>query len=81
MRSCYRSALAIACKERLATIAFCAISTGVFRYPPEEATRIAIEEVRLALDTAEFPRKVIFTCFDSDRLALYQRLLDEGKAP
>ena len=81
LRSCYQSSLAIACKERLDTIAFCAISTGVYRYPAEEATRIAIDEVHSALENAEFPRTVIFTCFDADRLALYKSLLEERSSP
>jgi len=45
LRSCYRSCLECAEENGLSSIAFCCISTGVFRFPHEEAAKIAIDEV------------------------------------
>ncbi|HIA26870.1 MAG TPA: O-acetyl-ADP-ribose deacetylase [Planctomycetes bacterium] len=80
LRSCYRRSMAIAGERRLDSLAFCAISTGVFGYPREEAALIAIDEVSTCLENSRHPHKVIFSCFDADRLALYQRLLEERES-
>jgi O-acetyl-ADP-ribose deacetylase len=64
LASCYRTALALAGEHRLASIAFPAISTGVYRFPPERAARIAVATV--AADIAHEPRsvtRVVFCCF------------------
>ena len=50
LRSCYRSCLDIARENRLRSIAFCCISTGVFMFPAEEAAKIAVETVKEWLD-------------------------------
>ncbi|MGE0422201.1 MAG: O-acetyl-ADP-ribose deacetylase [Reyranellaceae bacterium] len=73
LASCYRNSLALAEKHGLRSIAFPAISTGIYRYPAEEATRIAIETVR---DGAAIER-VIFCCFGQPMHDLYVRALDE----
>lgn len=67
LASCYRSALDLACAHRLASIALPAISTGVYRFPPDRAARIAVGAV-----TAELTRvrhsveRVVFCCFAQD---------------
>jgi len=71
LASCYRNALALAEKHSLRSIAFPAISTGVYRYPAEEATRIAIEAVR---DGPAIER-VTFCCFGQPMYDLYLRIL------
>lgn len=50
LAQCYRSCLDAAARRRLATVAFCCISTGVFGFPQEEAARIAVGTVRDWLD-------------------------------
>jgi O-acetyl-ADP-ribose deacetylase (regulator of RNase III) len=71
LASCYRSSLVLACAHNLKTIAFPAISCGVYGYPRAQAVTIA---VRTAFD---FPaahatiEKIIFACFDAHMLALY----------
>ena len=66
LAGCYRHSLALALRSKIRSIAFPAISTGVFGFPINRAARIAAEEVSLFLDTyPEFDR-VIFCCF-SDR--------------
>ena len=75
LASCYRNALMLAAERDFATIAFPAISTGVYGYPFEPAAEIAVREVRTAL--AENPgfECVTFALFGGEMLAIYQRLL------
>jgi len=64
LASCYRTALDLAAANRLASIAFPAISTGVYRFPPDQAARIAVGTV--AAELAAAPRgiaRVVFCCF------------------
>jgi O-acetyl-ADP-ribose deacetylase len=64
LASCYRTALDLAAAHRLTSIAFPAISTGVYRFPPDHAARIAVGTV--AAELAAAPRgieRVVFCCF------------------
>lgn len=65
LASAYRSSLAIATAERMSTIAFPGLSTGVYGYPLDEAARIAIATVRAWLREHEFPRQVMFCTFNA----------------
>jgi len=75
LASCYRESLALAAAQRLASIAFPCISTGVYGYPPEQAAEVAIAAVRDFLRTPCSIREVIFCCFSANDLALYQSAL------
>jgi O-acetyl-ADP-ribose deacetylase (regulator of RNase III) len=73
LASCYRTALALAGEHRLTSIAYPAISTGVFRFPANRAARIAVGTV--ASEIAAAPRglgRVVFCCF-SEESAVYHR--------
>ncbi len=73
--SCYRSCLELAAENGCGTVAFCCISTGVFRFPADRAAEIAVRTVESFLETDRVIRRVIFDVFkDSDR-AIYERLL------
>jgi O-acetyl-ADP-ribose deacetylase len=64
LASCYRTSLELAAASRLASIAFPAISTGIYRFPPDQAARIAVSTVTSELAAA--PRgigRVVFCCF------------------
>jgi O-acetyl-ADP-ribose deacetylase (regulator of RNase III) len=64
LASCYRNALELAAAHRLASVAFPAISTGIYRFPPDRAARIAVGTVTAEL--AASPRgidQVVFCCF------------------
>ncbi len=74
LASCYRASLALAAKHAIKTIAFPAISCGVYGYPPELAVAIAVRECRVASVSALF-EKIVFACFDASMLALYQTRL------
>jgi len=64
LASCYRTALELAAAHRLTSIAFPAISTGVYRFPPDHAARVAVGTVAAELSAS--PRgiaRVVFCCF------------------
>jgi O-acetyl-ADP-ribose deacetylase len=64
LASCYRAALDLAAAHRLTSIAFPAISTGVYRFPPDHAARVAVGTVAAELSAS--PRgiaRVVFCCF------------------
>ena len=63
LAACYRNSLTLAQKNNLASIAFSAISTGVCRFPPDLAARIAVTTVSDFLSHGESVEKVIFCCF------------------
>ncbi|MBL6962888.1 MAG: O-acetyl-ADP-ribose deacetylase [Bacteroidetes bacterium] len=75
LRNCYQNSLKIAFENKLGSIAFPAISTGVYRFPIERATKIAVSTVRDFLSDHEFPVKVVFVCFSSEDLEVYQSFL------
>ena len=72
---CYRASFALAVGHGLASLAFPAISTGVYGFPRERAAQIAVAETRRALTAAAVIERVIFACFDGETLMLYQREL------
>jgi O-acetyl-ADP-ribose deacetylase len=69
LASCYRRCLEIARDNAVRTIAFPAISTGVYGYPVQEAAEIAVSTVRTFLEESSNPIEVTFCCF-SERVAL-----------
>ncbi len=77
LESCYRSAMALAAELGCRTIAFPAISTGVYHYPPEEAAAIAVSAVRRFLEKHPEGPEVTFVCFNSAAEAAYRRVLEE----
>lgn len=75
LASCYRSSLALARDHGLQSIAFPAISTGIYGYPLAPATAIAVREVRGWLARETQPRSVTFCCFSADVAAAYSAAL------
>ena len=76
LESCYISCLKIADEYNLESLAFCAISTGVFNFPREKAAEIAVNTVRNYLDSNESGLKhVIFDVFSDDSYTTYRNLL------
>ena len=69
LASCYRTALSLAAGHRLASIAFPAISTGIYRFPPERAARIAVGTVAAEIAGTPGMRRVVFCCFSPDAAA------------
>ena len=77
---CYARSLALARDHGLDAIAFPAISTGVYGYPLEPATRIAVATVLDHLGRETRPIRVVFCCFGADVAELYGRVLAELRA-
>jgi O-acetyl-ADP-ribose deacetylase len=75
LASCYRESLSLARAHGIATIAFPAISCGIYGFPIPEAARIALREARAVLQTTPEITRVIFACFNAEVLAAYQAAL------
>ena len=75
LAACYHRSLEEADAHGAASIAFPAISTGVYAYPPEQAARVAVDSVCAAAPQHPAIREVIFCCFSDYDLARYQALL------
>jgi len=78
LASCYRKSLALAVEHGVETIAFPAISTGIYGYPLEPAARIALAEVRRFLAGHPALHRVIFVCYNTPTHDIYTRLLGEA---
>jgi O-acetyl-ADP-ribose deacetylase len=66
LASCYRRSLEVAAAHGLMSVAFPAISTGVYRFPPERAAGIAVRTAGDFLAGHDQPTKVIFCCFGKE---------------
>ena len=75
LASCYRNSLRLVVENGLKSVAFPCISTGVYRYPKQEACEIAIRETKAFLEQNPSIEKVIFVCFSEADLKLYQDAL------
>ena len=75
LASCYRNSMAIAVKNRIESIAFPSISTGVYGYPIELAARVAVKTIRNAIGQPSKIEEVLFCCFSQKDLEVYESLL------
>jgi O-acetyl-ADP-ribose deacetylase (regulator of RNase III) len=75
LASCYRACFELARASAVKTIAFPAISCGVYGYPIPEAAKIAVRETRAALKTMDCLEAVKFVCFSDEVLAAYESAL------
>ena len=77
LASCYRSCLETAARAGLSSVVFCAISTGVFRFPKPRAAEIAVETVSAFLARPSSLRRVVFNVFSPTDEQYYRGLLGE----
>ena len=70
LANCYRNSLALAVVHGLGSIAFPAISTGVYGYPKAPATEIAVREACMIA----MPARIVFCCFDVETAELYREI-------
>ena len=77
LASCYRSCFALTEKHGIRTIAFPAISAGVYGFPMERAARIAVRETKDFLEHDRSVEKVILVCFGANALETYEAALWE----
>lgn len=70
LAACYRNSLALADQQQARSIAFPAVSCGVYGYPPEAAAQIAVAECRQALDSALSVDTIVLVAFDARMAAV-----------
>ena len=75
LASCYRACLELAEENRLRSVAFCCISTGVFGFPQGRAAEIAVQTVRKFKTSTHSEIEVIFNVFKDEDYAIYRALL------
>jgi O-acetyl-ADP-ribose deacetylase len=75
LASCYQRAIALCVPNAITSIAFPAISTGVYRFPPERAARIAVDTAVDALGAAPTVNRVIFCCFSQASATLHEQAM------
>jgi O-acetyl-ADP-ribose deacetylase (regulator of RNase III) len=80
LASCYRESLALARAHGLSTLAFPAVSCGVYGYPLEKAVAIAVRECTTAVGTDPGIEKITFACFDARALVAYLAALTRPTA-
>lgn len=71
LAQCYRSSLDLAAGAACTSIAFPAISTGIFGYPPAAAAQVAVTACRDWLAASQQAMNIVFCCFDDETMALY----------
>ncbi len=76
LASCYQTSLTLAKKNKIKTIAFPGISTGVYGFPKDLAALIAVNESKRFLKKNAYPEKVIFVAYDDESYETYRKLLD-----
>ncbi len=77
LASAYRNSLALAEQHGLRSVAFPSISTGVYRFPIQEASRIAQSTVLEWLQEHELPERVVFVLFSPSDLEVYQKTFEQ----
>jgi O-acetyl-ADP-ribose deacetylase len=77
LASCYRSVFKIARENGIRSLAFPAISCGVYRFPVERAVKIAVAETMAELISSDAVQKVIFACFGDEIYKAYQREVEK----
>jgi len=74
LADCYLNSLNLALQNRIKTIAFPNISTGIYHFPKDKAAEIAIKTVKYFDKSAEI-EKIIFVCFDDENYQIYKRII------
>lgn len=77
LKACYENSLKIADEYKLKTLAFSAISTGVYGFPLKEATEIAVKTVHELLPKMNHIQEVTFVVFDQEARAIYEEIFDK----
>lgn len=78
LASCYRKSLELARKHGIKTIAFPAISTGVYGFPSERAAGIAVAQLKAFLQENELPETVLLVCYNKEACKNIKKALEEN---
>lgn len=77
LASCYRNSLQLAVDHKLRSLAFPSISTGVYHFPIERASRIALRVILDFIETEEAAPRVVMACFSEQDLEVYRQVYQE----
>jgi O-acetyl-ADP-ribose deacetylase (regulator of RNase III) len=80
LASCYRESLKLAAANDVKSVAFPAISCGVYGYPLELAVKVAVRECRAFVAANPLPEKILFACFGAEALKAYEAELARAAA-
>lgn len=72
LAQCYQNSLVIASENQFSSVAFPAISTGIYQYPKTEATQIALSTTAQFLKDHAYPQQVLFVCYTKEFFDIYQ---------
>jgi len=78
LANCYRNALKLTERYEIDSIAFPAISTGIFGYPLEEAAQVAMKTIAESIDDLKYLKKIRFVLYDKKTLKVHERYLKEN---
>ena len=78
LANCYRNALKLAERYEIDSIAFPAISTGIFGYPLEEAAQVTMKTFARSIDDLKYVKKIRFVLYDKKTLEVHERYLKEN---
>lgn len=81
LASCYRRCMEVAIAHGLGSVAFPAISTGVYGFPPALAAPIAVETVRAMSALQDCVEHIVFCCWSDQDLSVYQSILEKPQPP
>ncbi len=81
LASCYRRSMELCGKHKLASVAFPAISTGIYRFPAERAAHIAVRTTTDALALAPTVARIVFCCFSEPSARLHAEALARHGGP
>ena len=73
LAECYRNSLRLAAEHKIRSIAFPSVSTGVYGYPVELASAIALNEIKVFLENDSTVDRVIVVCFDDETYSVYKK--------
>ena len=77
LANCYKNSLALALKYKIKTISFPSISTGIYGYPVDKASKIALREINTFMKNHNEIEQVVIVCFDKITYGEYIRNLEE----
>jgi O-acetyl-ADP-ribose deacetylase len=80
LASCYRRSMEVAAQHGIDQLAFPSISTGIFGYPIDRAADIAVTTVRSLMQLPSTIQLVVFCCYSTNDLGIYERLLGQTSA-
>ena len=73
LENCYKNSLRLASENGIRTIAFPAISTGAYEFPPDQAAQIAVKTTKAFLKNNKLPARVTFVCFQEKDIIIYEK--------